>query len=134
MTVFLDTNIFVYAAGKEGPHKAPCLKILREVADGTLSAVTNVEVIQELLHLFSRRNRRADGVALCRRVLALIPEPLPVERRTVELLCQLAEKYPDKGTRDLLHLASMVAAGIQQIVTVDQDFDHLDEVERVVPG
>ncbi len=134
MTVFLDTNIFVYAAGREHPHKAPCLQVLREVANGSLSAVTSVEVIQELLHLFSRRSQRLDGIMLCRRVLALIPEPLPVERKTVELLCKLAEKYPDKGTRDLLHLASMVAAGIQQIVSVDQDFELFDEVERLEPG
>ncbi len=134
MTVFLDTNIFVYAAGKDHPHKESCLQVLRDVAEGSLPATTSVEVIQELLHLFSRRQRRADGIALCRRVLALIPEPLPIDRGTVGLLCDLAEKYPDKSARDLLHLASMVGAGIGRVVSVDADFDVFDEVVRVVPS
>lgn len=134
MTVFLDTNIFVYAAGKDHPYKAPCLRVLREVADGTLSAITNVEVLQELLHLLSRRKQRSQGITLCRNVLKLVPAPLPINRNTIEMLCNFAEKYPDKPTRDLLHLASMAVAGINRIVSVDTDFDVMDEVERVVPA
>jgi predicted nucleic acid-binding protein len=46
---FLDTNIFMYAAGQEHPLKAPCVGILRRVASEELEAVTSTEVLQEIL-------------------------------------------------------------------------------------
>ena len=36
--VFLDTNVFLYAAGGEHPLKAPCGDILTRAANGDLDA------------------------------------------------------------------------------------------------
>ena len=46
MRVFLDTNIFLYAAGGPHPERAACERVLRRVADGSLEATINTEVIQ----------------------------------------------------------------------------------------
>ena len=43
--VFVDSNIFMYAAGSENPHKVPCLTFLHRVAAGTEEACTSVEVL-----------------------------------------------------------------------------------------
>ena len=45
MTYFLDANIFMYAAGREHPLKAPCVAILRRVAQEEIVALTNAEVL-----------------------------------------------------------------------------------------
>jgi len=50
MKVFIDTNIPMYAAGKEHSFKAPSISLLHAIADGELDAVTDCEVFQEILH------------------------------------------------------------------------------------
>ena len=46
MTVFIDTNIPMYAAGKAHPAKQPSLELLHRVIEGELEAATDVEVLQ----------------------------------------------------------------------------------------
>ena len=57
MRVFLDTNIFLYAAGQAHTQRDACVDVLRRVAAGTLEATANSEVIQEILHVLVRRGR-----------------------------------------------------------------------------
>jgi len=71
MRVFLDTNIFLYAAGRLHPERDACVQILRRVADGTLDATVNTEVIQEILYVLTRRGRQVEALALARHVAAL---------------------------------------------------------------
>lgn len=51
--VFVDANIPMYAAGVEHPLKQPCVAMLEAIAKGSLGAVTNVEVVQEILHRYT---------------------------------------------------------------------------------
>ena len=44
--VFLDTNVFLYAAGGEHVLREPCRRILRNVVD--IDAITSSEVVQEI--------------------------------------------------------------------------------------
>ena len=52
MKVFLDTNIPMYASGKEHKYKKSCQDIILSVASGRLTAYTDVEVFQEILQRF----------------------------------------------------------------------------------
>lgn len=46
MKYFLDTNVFMYAAGREHPLKAPCVALLRRVAREELEVLTNEEAMR----------------------------------------------------------------------------------------
>ncbi len=45
MTAFLDTNVFLYAAGADHPLRDPCQRILHRVAAGELAATTSSKVV-----------------------------------------------------------------------------------------
>ncbi len=45
----------------------------------------------------------------------------------------MIRKYPGLGVRDAVHAATAVVAGIDKILSADQVFDGLDELERVDP-
>ena len=64
---FLIRVSFLYAAGQAHPRRDACVKVLRRVAEGTLEATANSEVIQEILYVLVRR---------CR-----VPGPSPGDRR-----------------------------------------------------
>lgn len=50
--VFVDTNIFIYASGAPSPYKKPAEEILIKIAKNQLKAVTNSEVLQEILYRY----------------------------------------------------------------------------------
>ena len=133
MPVFLDTNIFLYAAGQTHPQRDACVAVLRRVAAGTLEATTNSEVIQEILYVLVRRGRREDGVALARHVASLFPDLLPVTGEDMRRACDLIERYPQIPVRDTVHAATMLGNGLKQVISVDEDFDQVREICRVAP-
>ena len=134
MQVFLDTNIFLYAAGASHPLREPCARVLRRVADGSLDATINSEVVQEILYVLTRRGRRNDALKLAGNLTALFPDLLPVTRDDVAAACDLLRRYPRLSVRDAVHVGTMLRNGLKTVVSVDFDFDQVSEIQRVAPG
>lgn len=131
---FIDTNIPMYAAGGEEPYKSGCVQILQEIARGTLEAYTDVEVFQEILHRYSSIRRLKDGFQIFDSFYTLMQDQIyEVTYKTIRRIRELFEKYPQARARDLVHLAVMIEHKIPVIYTVDQHFDHFDEIQRLNP-
>ena len=133
MTFFLDTNIFLYAAGGDHPHREPCQHILRRVAEGELNATTSSEVVQEILYVLTRRGLRTQAVALARNILAVFPALLEVGAGEMNTACDLLESIPELPPRDAVHAATMITHEITTIITADTHFDQLTQVKRIAP-
>ena len=131
--VFLDANIFLYAVGGEGPYRQPCRDLLQAVGEGELEAVTNTEVLQEILHVRSRRLNIKDAVVAVRAASDLVREVLPVRREDVLEACKLIERHHGLGARDALHAAVMKNGSVHLLVSLDHDFDVLREIKRLSP-
>lgn len=134
MPVFLDTNIFLYAAGRAHPLREACARVLRRVADGTLEAAINTEVIQEILYVLSRRGRREDALSLAAKITALFPDMLAVTRDDMALAVDLLKRYPRLAARDAVHAATMLRSGIRTVISVDPHFDLISEIHRAEPS
>ena len=134
MQVFLDTNIFLYAAGASHPWHAACAEVLRRVADGSLDATINSEVVQEILYVLARRGRRDDALKLARHLTALFPDLLAVTRDDMVAACDLLQRYPALSVRDAVHVGTMLRNGLKTVVSVDSDFDQVSEIRRLAPG
>ena len=134
MQVFLDTNIFLYAAGASHPLRAACAKVLRRVAEGSLDATINSEVVQEILYVLTRRGRRDDALKLAGHLTLLFPDLLAVTRDDVAGACELLRQYPRLSVRDAVHVGTMLRNGLKTVVSVDSDFDQVSEIRRVAPG
>ena len=134
MRIFLDTNIFLYAAGRAHPERDACARLLRRVADGSLEATVNTEVVQEILYVLTRRGRRKEGLTLARNVEALFPDLLPVTRDDIREALHLLEEHPRLSVRDAVHAATMLRNGLQNVASVDADFDQILGIQRIAPG
>lgn len=129
--IFLDTNVFVYAAG-ESDYQPGASTVIRALGAGSVAATTSVTVLEELWHLeLSGRIEGLSGVTraahtLVRPALAVTDEILAVAlaRGAVGRL----------GANDLLHVATCQAHGIAAIVTADRAFDAAHDLRRVDPG
>jgi len=134
MRAFLDTNVFLYAAGGSHPEREACVRVLRKVADGSLDATVNTEVVQEILYVLVRRGRRKEAVTLARHVTDLFPDLLPVTRDDMVSACGLVQRYPRLPARDAVHAATMLRHGLKHVISVDTDFDQVRELRRIEPS
>jgi predicted nucleic acid-binding protein len=131
--IFLDANVFLYALGAESPHRGPCRAVLQAVGEGKLDGITNSEVLQEILHVRSRRVSVTDAASAVRAAADLVAEVLPVTNHDVLDACSLLEAHSTLGARDALHAAVMKNSQVHVMVSVDRDFDLIPDLKRIDP-
>ena len=134
MKVFLDVNIFIYAAGREHPYKAPSARFIHELGEGRVEAVTDAEVLQEVLYRYWRVKALPEGSALCERIVQLVPEVLAVSKRDVVIATRLLGEQPTIEPRDAVHAAVMLNHGITQLYSYDRHFDAIPHLKRLEPS
>lgn len=132
MKAFIDTSVIMYAGGADHPLRESCRRVLRAVVGGDLDGVTSTEVVQEILHRFSRGDR-ATGAAMARATLDLFEEVVPIDRAIVSEAVAMFDEPGGPSARDSLHVATCRGLGIPRIVSVDTDFDDVEGLERIDP-
>ena len=133
--VFIDTNIPMYAAGTPHPLRDPCQAIIRAVAEGKLEAVTDAEVLQEILYRYLHLGEREKGLMVFDRFRRImLGHIFPIDEADVQRAREQAEEYPGLSPRDLIHLAVMLRHGIHEIITADRGFDRVRGIRRIDPA
>jgi uncharacterized protein len=133
VSVFIDTAVIMYAAGKEHPLRDVSRDTLKLAASGQLDAVTSAEVIQEILHRFTALQRRNVGADMARNAMDLFAPVLPITHGVMQRMPHLVERYEALVARDLVHVATCLEHGVEAVITPDQDFDLVDEIQRIAP-
>jgi len=130
---FLDTNILMYAIGRDHPYKEPCIRILELIEDEAIRVVSNVEVLQEILHRY--RSLREYEIASNAFVhfKALCDEILPVDEVDLDLAFRILEGAPEIAVRDAIHAATMLNRGLERILSTDTHFDKIEGIVRIDP-
>jgi uncharacterized protein len=131
--IALDTTILVYAKGGEHPLAEPCRRLIAAVADGRVQAGTTAEVVQEFVHVYSRRRDRREGAAIGRDYAELLAPLLPVSKEALVVGLSWFERSPRLGAFDAVLAASAVAAGATPLMSADAAFDDVRELSNVFP-
>lgn len=131
--IVLDTTVLVYAVGVAHALQEPCRRLLRAIADQQLVASTTPEVIQEFVHVRSRRRSRADAVRLGHEwVHLLTPLPTVTERHLAAGL-QLCEQLPSLGCFDAVLAATAQELDAEAFVSADRRFADVPYLPHVMP-
>jgi uncharacterized protein len=132
---FLDTNVFIYAAGRESAYKASCARILADVVRGSFPAAISSEVCQEVMYIYHRRQRSDLAVEVVDRILKMPLTVLPVGKVEMDLAVAIYRETQAAGLppRDAIHVAVMRQNAIRRVISTDPHFDVLEDIERVDP-
>jgi hypothetical protein len=131
---FIDTNIFIYAAGAESPHKAPSLKLLKRIAGGELEACSDTEVLQEILYRHWHLKDYEKGIRICEEASIIIPQILSITREDLNSAMDLLRQTSFKiQPRDAIHAAVMLNHGVKLILSYDHHFDLVMGIKRIEP-
>ncbi len=130
--IFIDTSIFMYAAGKEHPNKEPSVNILKLIAVGEVDAVINVEVLQEIYHRYTMIKMKEKGIELAKKVITIVPRIYSIELSDAIKAMEILEKY-NVTSRDAIHIAFMLNRNIKEVCTYDRHFFGVEEIKAYKP-
>lgn len=133
-TYFIDTNIFMYAAGGAHPLQKPCQEIIHSIAEGKIEAAINSEVLQEILHRYLALRRREEAFECIENALSLVDTCWPLTGEEVRQTKDLITRYTTLTARDAIHISSMLAHEVREMISTDRDFDAVKEIRRVDPS
>ena len=116
---FVDTNVFVYAVGRDHPLREPARRLLRDRLRRRVSMATSAEVLQELLHAYLPVGR-LDTLDAALRLVTDLTTIWPIDDADVLAARDLATSQPGLGARDLLHLAVCRRYGADDLLSFDR--------------
>ena len=143
MSVFLDTNILVYATNEDSPYHSTAKRIIDQANNGIFQAVISPQVLSELYSTITSPKRvkyplspedAYDAVKRfleCEAIFKIYPKEMTLNRAL-----QLAKENNIKAQDffDVLIVATMLDNGINTIYTANEDdFKRYKEITTYNP-
>ena len=133
MRLFVDANVPMYAEGRDHRFKAPSAEFMLAVARRQVDAVSDVEVLQEILHRYRAVGRQPEGFVVFQSFATTVRIFHPIALDDLWECRAILRRHRSLQPRDAIHAAVMRRNGIRTVVSYDRHFDELPDIERVTP-
>lgn len=120
----------MYLVGAEHPNKGVARRLLESAITAGERRVTDVEVLQEVLHRYVAIGRRDAIQPAFDALLGVVDEVFAVELRDVERAKDLLQGVHGISARDAIHAATMERHDVRRIYSFDGGFDRIPGIER----
>lgn len=131
--ILIDTNVIMYAAGANHPHKGPSVALLERIANGEIEATIDAVVLHEILHRYRAIGQWSDGRRVYDLTRQLFPDALPISAAVLDRARRILDADPRLMARDALHAATVMSEGMEAICSYDHDFDRIMGIVRQEP-
>ena len=132
MRAFVDSNIPMYVAGRDHPHREPARRFLARVQSGEVEGCTSTEVLQEILYRYVGLRRTDLAVEIYDLFVGMCSAVFPVTLADTDRAKELVHGGMEASVRDAVHVAVMLNNDVQTIATFDGGFDRVAGVERLL--
>ena len=129
--IFIDSNIPMYLVGATHPNKVLAQRGLETCIVNAERMVTDVEVLQEILHRYVAIARPEAISPAFEALTGIVDEVFSIERQDVEHAREIVLSSEGLSARDALHIAVMMRHGIKRILSFDTGFDSFAGVDRL---
>jgi predicted nucleic acid-binding protein len=131
--IYLDANVFVYAALNRKALGERSRSIIGEVQKEKIMAVTSALSFDELVWAVRKQRGESDGIS-AGEIFLNMPrlEIMDVRLDLLSSALNLLKKY-HLNPRDAIHAASALNANVEYIVSEDPDFDSLSSIIKRKP-
>ncbi len=129
--IFVDSNIPMYLVGSAHPHKVDAQRLVEQLIAERRRLVTDVEVLQEILHRYASIDRRDMIQPAFDALLGVVDEVFPIQLSTADHAKSTVLARRRSSARDALHLAVMEEQGVTEILTFDAGFDGYPGITRL---
>jgi predicted nucleic acid-binding protein len=129
----LDANIFIYASGGVHEYREACGRVVDAVSAGSISANVDIEVLQEILHLYHSRRETDVAIAVFTSIADAFREPYQVNRPIMILAAGILGANRHLQSRDAVHAAVVIENNLEGIISADRGFDNVPGLVRFDP-
>jgi predicted nucleic acid-binding protein len=119
--IFVDSNLFVYAVGRQHSLRSEAQKFFLDAATKRTPLVTSAEVLQELLHIYLPVERIETLDNALQLAVESVDQIFDVTADAVIQARMLADEYSFLSARDLIHLSVCRLNNITQLKTFDRN-------------
>ena len=131
MKAYVDSNIFVYSMFAHPRYGGVCKAIIDDLQDGVLVGTVSTLVPVEVMSAAVERDPEKADLAVT--VIYSLPlEIFGVDHAILSLASNLALRYRLSGY-DAVHLATARKAMVRNIISNDDDFRRVQEINLVKP-
>jgi hypothetical protein len=121
----------MYLIGAPHRHKSDAQRQLERLLSERVRLVTDVEVLQEILHRYAAIDRRDAVQPAFEALLGIVDQVLSIDLAAVERAKEILLGSNRLSARNSLHLAVMEQHGIETILTYDAGFDGFPGITRL---
>lgn len=129
--IFIDSNVPMYLVGAPHPHKHDVQRLLEEFVSQRERLITDVEVLQEILHRYIAINRRDAIQPAFSALLGVVDAVMSVDLSIAQRAKEIVLGHRQLSARDALHIAVMERHNIERILTFDLGFDSFPGIKRL---
>lgn len=129
LTIFIDTNIPIYAAGMEHHNKGKSVNLLEQVSMGKVIGLTSTEVLQEILYRYKFINLLAKGIKVFDEFTQVVDEVLSINGQIIKDARDILFKNDRVSPRDAVHVATVNYYKIDCIATFDKHFKQFKSIK-----
>ena len=129
--IFIDSNIPMYLVGAPHPHKSDAQRLLESAISAGERLVTDVEVLQEILHRYVAIDRRDAIQPAFDAILGVVDTVFPLTLADAQRAKTIVLGRNTLSARDALHAAVMDREKVRRIMSFDAGFDDLPGVTRI---
>ena len=129
--IYLDTNVFVYAATNDEDVGKTARAFLEKTKNRAVECITSVMTLDEVLWVLKRLVGKERAHELTAPLLAF--PNLTIADLTPAIMADAFNVYAASSLdpHDAVHLATMRAKNVKTIMTEDADFDKIKGVKRI---
>lgn len=132
--IFIDSNIPMYLVGAAHPNKAAAETVVQRLIVDEERLVTDVEVLQEILHRYVAIDRREAIRPAFDVLLEVVDEVFPVTLPDAQAAKELVLTVEGLSARDSLHTAVIRRERVSRILSFDRGFDAVSGITRLPEG
>jgi predicted nucleic acid-binding protein len=129
----IDTNVFIYAAGRPHEYKQACVRVLDLLVTSELDGKIDTEVIQEVMYVFWNRKEWDKAISMTDRLIRGFASPFAITLDTIRRARDVFAVSPAIGPRDAIHAAVVLEHGLEGIISTDRGFDAIPGITRFDP-
>lgn len=132
MRIFIDSNIFIYAAQAHPTYGKKCRQILADIEAGSVQAITSSLNISEVGEVIDRHVSRQAALNVLELVLSL---PMDIEPIVKEHAIQALHFFSRHKMNyfDAVFLALMKEKFVTTIISNDNHFAGIDGIKAIKP-
>ena len=129
---YIDSNVFFYAKIMDRVFGQSCSSVVRDIASGKLQASTSALAVIEVANALRKYGLVKDVANEVRAIFSLGLEVYSVDGPDVQEAAEICEQA-GISPYDCLHAAVMKRNGLDEIVSVDREFDKITWLRRLDP-